>query len=341
MQVSLILIFLLILGIFFYLNSAPRLPDNSDAIIDKVIREETKEQVIGERGYADSNGVRIWYNRIPGLGNYKGTVVLVMGHSSNIFGWPEYFYDEFLKVGYDVIRYDNRGIGMSDWIKNWTPENAYSLEDMANDCIAILDHLELDKVHLVGASMGGMIAQRLAISHGHRFHTLTSIMSSGFTGDPDLTLVPKPFKRSLMKIFGKYGWRPNEKNAIKMGISIVKLLRNSDDHEVNSMDIAQKMKYDMKKRKGFNRRVFKQHNKAIQLSGSRYDELGDIKIPTLIIHGKMDPLVLFEHAEKYAPMIPHAQTLYLDKMGHDLPKELNGLITEAIIDLITLESQVA
>lgn len=341
MQVSLILIFLLILSILFYLSTAPRLPGNSDAIIDEVIREDTIEQVIGESGYADSDGVSIWYNRISAQGNYKGTVVLVMGHSSNIFGWPDYFYDEFLKVGYDVIRYDNRGIGMSDWITDWTPANAYSLEDMAKDCVAILDHLRLDKVHLVGASMGGMIAQRLAISHGNRFHTLTSIMSSGFTGDPDLTLVPKPFKRSLIKIFAKYGWRANEKNAIKIGISIVKLLRNNENHDVNAKDIAQKMKYDMKKRKGFNKQVLKQHNKAIQLSGSRYDELGEIDIPTLIIHGKKDPLVLFEHAEKYAPMIPQARTVYLDEMGHDLPKELNDQLTRSIIDLITMETQVA
>lgn len=338
MLISLILLLFLILGIFFFVRSAPRLPRNSNAIIDKVINEETKEQIVGESGYADSDGVQIWYNRILAQGKKLGTVILVMGHSTNIFGWPEFFYEEFLKEGYDVIRYDNRGIGMSDWIKDWTPANAYSLEDMAKDCVAILDHLQLDKVHLVGASMGGMIAQRLAISHGDRFHTLTSIMSSGFTGDPELTLVPKPFKKDLAKIFARYGWRPNEKNAIKMGISIVRILRNNDRHEVDTKDIAQKMKYDMRKRKGFNKGVLKQHNKAIELSGSRYDELGGINIPTLIIHGKKDPLVLFEHAEKYAPMISHARTLYLDQMGHDLPKELNGEMTQAIIELISKES---
>ena len=338
MLTSSILLILLILAILFFLGSAPKLPENSDAIIDEVIGGETMEQVVGECGYADSDGVEIWYNRIPAYGERQGTVILVMGHSTNIFGWPDYFFEEFLQEGYDVIRYDNRGIGMSDWVREWTPETAYTLEDMAKDCVAILDHLQLDKVHLVGASMGGMIAQRLAISHGSRFHTLTSIMSSGFTGDPTLTLIPRPFKLDFVKIFCKYGWRANEKNAIKMGISLIRLLRNNMNHEVDAKDIAQKMKFDMHKRKGFNKRVLKQHSKAIELSGSRYDELGSIDIPTLIIHGKNDPLVKFEHAEKYAPMIPNAQTLYLDEMGHDLPRELNKEITQSILALITRES---
>ena len=329
------LLILLILGIYLFLKSSPKLPKDSDAIIDKVLKEETIEQVYGDSGYADSAGVKIWYNLIRGFGDKRGTIVLVMGHSSNIFAWPDDFIDDLLKAGYDVLRFDNRGIGMSDWIKDWSPETAYSLEDMAGDCIAILDHLNLEKVHLVGASMGGMIAQRLAISNGDRFYTMTSIMSSGYMGDPKLTLVPSAFKRNMFKIFARYGWRPNEKNSIKIGVSLVRLLRNNKNHEVNALDIAQKMKYDMRKRKGFNRGVLKQHNKAIELSGSRYDELGSIKIPTLIVHGKRDPLVKFEHAKKYAPMIPHAKTLYLDKMGHDLPRELNYQITNAILSLIS------
>lgn len=334
MLTSSILLILLLLGIYWYIKSSPKLPEDTDAIIDNVLNSETIEQVYGDSGYVDSEGVKIWFNRIPCFGECKGTVVLVMGHSSNIFGWPDYFNDVFLKEGYDVVRYDNRGVGMSDWIKRWSSDSAYTLEDMAKDCIAILDHLELDKVHLVGASMGGMIAQRLAISHGNRFHTLTSIMSSGFMGDPKLTLVPGPFKRSLFKIFGKYGWRPTEHNSIKIAVSILKLLRNNNKYTINVKDIAQKMKYDMRKRRGFNMRVAKQHTKAIELSGSRYEELGGIDIPSLIIHGKNDPLVKFEHAQKYAPMIPNAKTLYLDDLGHDLPLELNSEITDSILELM-------
>ena len=330
---SILLIFLILAG-YFYVRSSPKLPDDIDSIIEEVLTSDIPEQVTGESGYADANGKKIWYNHIPAKVTRKGTVVLVMGHSTNIFGWPDYFIQEFLDVGYDVIRYDNRGIGMSDWIKDWTSENAYSLEDMADDCIAILDHLKLQKVHLVGASMGGMIAQRLAISYGPRFHTMTTIMSSGFMEDPQLTLVPKPFKRALFKTMAKYGWRPTEKNSIKIGVSLIRLLRNNKDHQVDAKDIAEKMMYDMRKRGGFNRMVVKQHSEAIKISGSRYDELAQISIPTLIIHGKKDPLVKFEHALKYAPMIPHAKTVYLDKMGHDLPRELNENITNAILQML-------
>lgn len=334
MITSSVLLILLLLGIYWFIKSSPKLPEDTDTIIENVLKAETIEQVYGDTGYVDSDGVKIWYNKIQCFGEQKGTVVLVMGHSSNIFGWPDYFIDVFLKQGYDVIRYDNRGVGMSDWMKRWSSDTAYTLEDMAKDCVAIIDHLKLNKVHLIGASMGGMIAQRLAISHGNRFHTLTSIMSSGFMEDPKLTLVPSSFKRSLFKIFGNYGWRPTEHNSIKIAVSILRLLRNNKQYKIDVKDIAQKMKYDMRKRKGFNMRVAKQHTKAIELSGSRYDELCNISIPTLVIHGKQDPLVKFEHAKKYAPMIPNAKTLYLNNMGHDLPLELNNEITESILDLI-------
>lgn len=340
MITSSLLLILLIFGIYLFVNSTPKLPSDTDEIIEEVFSTHLAELIEGDTGYADSGGISIWYNRIPCEGDRKGTIILVMGHSTNIFGWPDYFNQVFVKAGFDVIRFDNRGIGMSDWMKRWSKDNAYSLEDMAKDCIAILDHLGLNKVHLVGASMGGMIAQRLAITHGDRFHTLTSIMSSGFMNDPQLTLVPGPFKRNLVKIFAKYGWRPTEHNSTKLAVCLVRLLRNNKNHNVDVRDIAQKMKYDMRKRKGFNRRVVKQHSEAIEISGSRYEELGLIEIPTLVIHGKKDPLVKFEHAKKYAPMIPNAKTLYLKGMGHDLPVELNGEVTSAILDLINSSNSV-
>lgn len=330
-----LLLILLIGGIYLFLRSGASLPSDTDDIIAKVLTSNEEYQLQGKTGYADSSGIKIWYNLLPCKGEKKGTVVLVMGHSTNIFGWPDYFNEVFVNGGYDVIRYDNRGIGMSDWMKGWNKNNAYSLEDMATDCIAVLDEVGVEKVHLVGASMGGMIAQRLAISHSDRFLTLTSIMSSGYMNDPELTLLPKPFQRGLSRIFGKYGWRANKHNSIKIAVSIIKLLRNNENHSIDVNDIAQKLKYDNKHRRGFNRGVVRQHSEAIKVSGSRYDELDQITIPTLIIHGKNDPLVKFEHALKYAPMIPHAETLYLDTMGHDLPIELNDQITSAILEMIS------
>ena len=338
MLTSTLLLILLIVGIYLFLRSGPALPEDTDQIIEEVLSTHQPDLITGDTGYADSSGVKIWYNRIPCHGEKKGTIVLVMGHSTNIFGWPDYFNEVFLQDGYDIIRYDNRGVGMSDWMKRWRSDNAYDLEDMAHDCIAVLNHIGVDKVHLLGASMGGMIAQRLAISHGERFHTLTSIMSSGYMNDPKLTQLPKPFKRGLLKIFGQYGWRPTEHNSAKIAVSLVKLLRNNKKHHVDVRDIAKKMKYDNRKRRGFNRRVVKQHTEAIRLSGSRYDELKEIAMPTLVIHGKKDPLVKFEHAKKYAPMIRNANTLYLEEMGHDLPIELNDEITSAIRSLIMSSS---
>ena len=115
--------------------------------------------------------------------------------------WPEEFIEQLTDAGYEVIRFDHRGLGLSDWMAGWTKKTAFILEDMARDAMAVVDHLKLKKVHVIGASMGGMIAQRMAIDFPDVVKSLTSIMSSGYFFDPQLVSVSRDIKKNFLKLF--------------------------------------------------------------------------------------------------------------------------------------------
>jgi pimeloyl-ACP methyl ester carboxylesterase len=109
-----------------------------------------------------------------------------MGIANDALAWPEHFIQPLVDSGFQVIRYDHRGTGLSDWIDRWDRDNPYSLGDMANDAIAVLNKLKINKAHVIGVSMGGMIAQTMAINHPERIMSLASLMSSGYIEDPNL-----------------------------------------------------------------------------------------------------------------------------------------------------------
>lgn len=320
-------------GYWWYINSGIKLPPETDRIIDEVLAEKELPQFIkGKTGIAKSGGVDIWYNSMQAKGTPKGTILLVMGHSSTAMAWSEYFYQPLVDAGYQVIRYDNRGLGMSDWIKDWSKKNPYTLEDMAKDGMAILDELGIEKAHIIGASMGGMIAQRMAISHSERVLSLTSIMSSGYMSDPTIPPVPKEFIQNLTKMVLKYLIRPNDRKVAKFGVGVRTMLRGKGEGEINIKNSVQKSLFERKKRRGSNPKVRDQHTAAIEASGSRLQELQRLTVPTLVVHGKTDPLVLFEHGKKSASMIPNAKTLWIEGMGHDLPTHHAPIILKAIFE---------
>lgn len=182
MFISLLVLFILLIFIaaYLYINSGPQLPPKTDQLIREVLAERLPEFITGQTGRAMNGEVSIYYESMSGEDTSQGTILLINGYSSNMLYWLPYFYQPFLDAGYQVIRYDNRGIGMSDWLPNWTKKDPFSLEDMAKDGIAVLDELGIEKAHIIGMSMGGMIAQRIAISHASRALSLTSIMSTGF-----------------------------------------------------------------------------------------------------------------------------------------------------------------
>ena len=235
-----------------------------------------------------------------------------------------------VEAGYRVIRFDNRGVGLSGWVENWEKKAPYALEDMAGDAIAILDELEIQQAHVIGVSMGGMIGQSMAINTSERVSSLTSIMSSGYYEDPELPRLSTSLKLDFARVFLKYGFRQSESKALKLGLAIPYLLKGTGNYTYDDLEILNKNLYELRKRNGYNPKVNKQHTAAISASGSRYDGLKHLTIPTLIVHGSADRLIDIAHGKKCAALIPGADSLWIEGMGHDIPEEYAGRILEAV-----------
>ena len=177
-MIFLIIVSSILLG--FYINN--QIKDNLiDSYIDKLISITKSKQIptfISEKtGYAKNIDVKIFYEDLCNIENPKGTVLLINGAAETMIQWPDQMIRTILKNGFRVIRFDNRGLGKSDWIKDWSKSNSYNLEEMARDALAVTSHLMIKKFHVIGYSTGGMIAQILAINHPwNLFCVLTKIL---------------------------------------------------------------------------------------------------------------------------------------------------------------------
>lgn len=326
-----LLVLLAIGGAIYLYNSGPILPPETETIIEKVISDPLPEIIHGEQGFASSQGVKIWYEHQTPIDSTKGTILLIMGISNDALGWPPTFLKDLVEAGYQVIRYDHRGTGLSDWMENWDADNPYSLADMAKDGVAILDGLGIEKAHILGVSMGGMIAQEMVINHPNRVNSLISIMSSGNIFDADLPPISGETAIELIKVAAKYGIMGGEANLIQLHIASRIILMGTAQQTLNIQEIAAHVLYNVRNRNGYNASVSQQHQGAVSNSKSRYTALQKLKIPALIIHGKADPFIPFAHGQKLINTIPHADSLWLDNMGHDIPESLMDSITDKLI----------
>jgi pimeloyl-ACP methyl ester carboxylesterase len=312
---------ILLVGVSIYLlMSSPKLPPETDAIIDSVLHSDLSHVIRGETGFVASDGLKIWYESVAPVGVPQGVVLLIMAMAGNALDWDPKFIRTFVESGYQVIRYDNRGTGMSDWMEQWTRKNPYSIADMAGDAVAVLDALNVQTAHIVGLSMGGMIAQEVAIHDPERVASLTLMMTSGNVADPDL---PGLTSRYLLTSFVKgvplfkYRIMGGEKNLIKERIAKIIMFVGGDDLDIR--EIAETVLYDLRERRGINLKAIFQHQAAVAISGSRYDGLRSLDIPTLVIHGTADQFIPVEHGKKLAAVIPNAQGLWLEGVGHIFP----------------------
>ena len=329
---------ILILGGLIYINiNLPNLPPLTNKIIDNALKKNALK-LKGEQGYAKNNDTKIWYESKSPEDSIKGNIILIMGIANDALAWPDYFINSLVDSGYRVIRFDNRGTGMSDWMDDWSANNSYSLEDMADDAIAILDTLQIPKAHVIGASLGGMIAQSICVNYPERVITLVSIMSTGNIMDSNLPSINSGTIMDLMLAQIKYGIFDSESNQIKLHITSRMLLMGDDKYELDLENIANSVLYNLRQRKGFNSDASKQHIAATMKSGSRYEKLAKLKTPTLVIHGKSDPLIDFKHGIKTHEIIPNADSLWIKGMGHDIPQKFSSIIVIGIIDHIKRNS---
>jgi pimeloyl-ACP methyl ester carboxylesterase len=232
-----------------------------------------------------------------------------------------------------VIRFDNRDVGLSSkfddagvpdiltLIQGQSVDVPYKLKDMAIDAVGLLDVLGVKEADVIGVSMGGMIAQTMAIHYPDRVRTLTSIMSS--TGNPNL---PQPTEEAMTVLLAPPVSSRNE--YIKNSLESAKVLHGphyplDEDYVRNYSEISYDRCYHPP---GFSRQLG-----AILASGSRNNELANVKIPTLVIHGDADPLVPVEAGKDTAKSIPDAELLIIEGMGHSFPVEVVPQIIGAIM----------
>ena len=328
------MIVVLLVGLIVLLKTGPSLPLETEAVIKEVLQSEVPELVNGKTGSTKNGEIDIWYAYRDPIGQSKGSILLVAGALSSAMLWPEYLIQPLVSAGYQVIRYDHRGLGMSSWVADWDKNNSYTLEDMANDAIVVLNAMEVDKVHVIGISMGGMIAQRMAISHADRILSLASISSSGYLEDPEIIDQARDFRLDFLRLFLKYGISGTEEDTIKLTVGFVQLLMAAGSDDLDVKEIAENVLYEMRKRRGYNPKIWDQHTTAISLSGSRYHELPAIGVPTLIIHGTADQAIPVSQGKICAELIPGAKTLWLEGVGHVIPKTYASQIIEAVLNNI-------
>lgn len=327
-----IIIGVIITAAAIYINhTLPKLPENTDTIIEAVMQNPLPEKVNGRQAYAQSGDVALWYEVIEPELPAKATLLLMMGISNDALGWPPQFLQALRGAGYRVIRYDYRGTGMSDWMQNWDHKNPYSLQDMTRDARAILDAEQIEKVHLLGISLGGMVAQQMAIDYPDRVDTLVSMMSSCDIMDEKLPSISMDVVKQFIFAQLKYGLLTTEKNTIKLHLTSRAILRGNATYDLDTKSLAESVLYNLRSRKGYNPQVSAQHNAAVMTSASRYDSLSTLNIPTLIIHGNQDPFIPLAHGIQCAHKIPGAELLQVEGMGHDLPSQFIPLITDKLV----------
>ncbi|MDX2170421.1 MAG: alpha/beta fold hydrolase [Deltaproteobacteria bacterium] len=266
-------------------------------------------------------------------------LLLIMGLGAQMIFWRDDFCRGLAQRGLRVIRFDNRDVGASTHFDSAGMPNVmliataaatgqpaqapYLLRDMADDTAGVLDALDIDRAHIVGTSMGGMIAQTLAIHHPARVRSLTSIMSH--TGSPSL---PPPRPEVLAVVLAPQPTTREE--AIERGVLTYRTIGSPgfpfDEPEVR--DVVTRA-YE----RGYDPAGTARQLAAILASGSRVEALRRLDVPTLVVHGREDPLVAFSGGEETAATIPGAEFLPIAGMGHDMPRGIWPQLIERIAAL--------
>jgi pimeloyl-ACP methyl ester carboxylesterase len=289
-----------------------------------------------QSGKAPSNGIEIYYETFGNAENPAIVLIMGLGAQSILFG--ERFIRPFVEANYYVIRFDNRDIGLSTWMNDtWRKEKPYTLEDMAQDTVGLMDHLNIQKAHFIGISLGGMIAQQITLSFQERVLSLSSIMSSGYVLNPKTA----PFKQKLLFYVLPFLLKHRHiKTAFtEPEISVrnfVKTYRRlaGTRFPFDEAHFRAVFTEGIEVRKGQNPKGIYQQYCAIVASGSRLKSLHKIKVPTLIMHGTADPLIPHIHSQTYAPLIPHAKLVWLEGIGHELPKGILPQVHEELLLIV-------
>ncbi len=281
------------------------------------------------------NNIKIEYETI-GDPNSK-PLLLIAGLGSQLLAWSDEFCDKFAENGFFVIRFDNRDVGLSTkfeeagipdmmeiaaaYTRGEIPRLPYTLEAMADDAIGVLDALNIEKAHICGASMGGLIAQIIGYRHPSRVLSLTVIIST--TGNPAL---PQAKPEVMAQFFAPV---PAEREAyIEEMVKRDSLIYGKFEYdEVQGREYRTK-EYD----RSYYPEGIARQMAAMAVPGNIQPLISSIKAPTLVIHGKEDPFNSVEAGKEIASTIPGAELLLVDGMGHSFPREVIPRIVKALVE---------
>lgn len=282
-----------------------------------------------------ANGIRIEYQTYGSAND--PALLLVMGLGAQMTRWDDALCQRLAGAGLHVIKFDNRDVGLSSHFdeaglpelpaivaalaRGGEPEVAYTLNDMGADGFALLDALDVERAHLCGASLGGMIVQTMALDAPQRVLSLTSIMSS--TQDPGL-----PAARADAAAVLQAAPVKTRDEAIARALNASRVI-GSPGYPADPEVLRRRAADDFDR--AFNPAgVARQMAAAMAATGRRRARLATLDVPTLVIHGADDPLVPLACGEDTAAAIPGAELLVIDGMGHDLPAALHDRVATAI-----------
>ena len=283
-----------------------------------------------EEGYADNDGIKIYYRDYGPVDAVP--IILVQGLGGQLTQWPDNLIDLLIDNDFRPIVYDNRDIGLStkfigspnyltDYLKyilRLPLKSEYTIDDMGQDGISVLDELNIDSAHLLGMSMGGMIAQIIAANHPKRIKSFTLIASTAAT--------PSPFNSPTREVRNLIFDRSITKDAsyeerYQRAVKLIKVI-GMEGYKFDTPEFKQQAIENMKRSQddtGFSRQLL-----AILASKNRFKKIQSIKIPTLIVHGKDDPLLKVKNAYKMHKLIPASELIIIKDMRH--------LIEQPILD---------
>lgn len=288
-------------------------------------------------GKVESNGIELFYDvRGPEQGE---AIVFVMGLAAQMVFWPEPLLDDLAGRGYRVIRFDNRDVGLSTRLRaplrhspvglmgrymTGLPITApYTLHDLVDDTCGLLDALGIQKAHLVGASMGGMISQLMAAHRPDRVASLTSIMSS-----PNSRLLPPPKPAALKTLVGPRVAINSADEYVTHGLRVWRVIGGTLQQGDDLLEGIFRQAYD----RGLYPRGVLQQFTGIMATGGFARDLRRVSAPTTVIHGSHDPLIRVAGGKATARAIRDARLAIIPGMGHDLPQAALAQIADLIHD---------
>ena len=306
----------------------------------------------------EANNINIWYEEFGDKSNE--TILLIMGANANCMQWDQKFIDRLVTNKFHVVRFDNRDVGKSTWFGREPTFNKflkllpnfllrmivnsvfglavdekgrfkfsessptqYDLSDMAKDAVSLMDTLKIDKAHVIGASMGGMITQIIALDYPERVLSITPIMTSPGIQNDSLSGPTKELLEAMKKSFIF-----NLRGRIEDGVVEIYRQLTGSRFPFNEQEFREKLKPVIT----HGNNPFALHGAAVGASQDRTPRLHEITVPTLVIHGTEDAILPLDHGIAVADGITDSKRMIMEGVGHEIPEELLPEIVSEIIE---------